>query len=172
MLYEVITGIPIDERDRLAAAGFQPMDIAEKAARAFFRMVFTDGFFHGDMHPGNLFVGSAGEIIAVDFGIMGRVDVATRRYLGEMLLAFLNGNYRRVAEIHFEAGYVPPDRSVDLFAQAARSIAEPILGRPASEVSVARLLAQLFKVTETFGMEVQPQLLVLQKTMLTSYNFV
>ncbi len=163
-----IEGIPIDERDRLAAAGFQPMDIAEKAARAFFRMVFTDGFFHGDMHPGNLFVGSAGEIIAVDFGIMGRVDVATRRYLGEMLLAFLNGNYRRVAEIHFEAGYVPPDRSVDLFAQAARSIAEPILGRPASEVSVARLLAQLFKVTETFGMEVQPQLLVLQKTMLTA----
>lgn len=163
-----VEGIPIDERDALAAAGFPPRIIAERAARAFFKMVFTDGFFHGDMHPGNLFVGSAGEIIAVDFGIMGRVDKATRRYLGEMLLAFLNGDYRRVAEIHFEAGYVPADRSVDMFAQASRSIAEPILGLPASDVSVARLLAQLFKVTETFGMEVQPQLLVLQKTMLTA----
>lgn len=163
-----IEGIPIDERDALSAAGFPPQIIAERAARAFFKMVFTDGFFHGDMHPGNLFVGTAGEIIAVDFGIMGRVDKSTRRYLGEMLLAFLNGDYRRVAEIHFEAGYVPADRSVDLFAQASRSIAEPILGLPASDVSVARLLAQLFKVTETFGMEVQPQLLVLQKTMLTA----
>lgn len=163
-----IDGIPIDERERLIAAGFSPIVIAERAARAFFKMVFSDGFFHGDMHPGNLFVGAAGEIIAVDFGIMGRIDVAERRYLGEMLLAFLNGNYRRAAEVHFEAGYVPPDRSVDLFAQACRSIAEPILGLPAAEVSVARLLAQLFKVTETFGMEVQPQLLVLQKTMLTA----
>lgn len=163
-----IDGIPIDERERLIAAGFSPIAIAERAARAFFKMVFSDGFFHGDMHPGNLFVGAAGEIIAVDFGIMGRIDVAERRYLGEMLLAFLNGDYRRAAEVHFEAGYVPPDRSVDLFAQACRSIAEPILGLPAAEVSVARLLAQLFKVTETFGMEVQPQLLVLQKTMLTA----
>lgn len=163
-----IDGIPIDERERLIAAGFSPIVIAERAARAFFKMVFSDGFFHGDMHPGNLFVGAAGEIIAVDFGIMGRIDVAERRYLGEMLLAFLNGDYRRAAEVHFEAGYVPPDRSVDLFAQACRSIAEPILGLPAAEVSVARLLAQLFKVTETFGMEVQPQLLVLQKTMLTA----
>ncbi len=161
-------GIPIDERDRLIAAGFSPTVIAERAARAFFKMVFSDGFFHGDMHPGNLFVGPAGEIVAVDFGIMGRVDVAERRYLGEMLLAFLNGDYRRAAEVHFEAGYVPPDRSVDIFAQACRSIAEPILGLPAADVSVARLLAQLFKVTETFGMEVQPQLLVLQKTMLTA----
>lgn len=161
-------GIPIDERDRISAAGFAPTAIAERAARAFFKMVFSDGFFHGDMHPGNLFVGPSGEIVAVDFGIMGRIGVAERRYLGEMLLAFLNGDYRRAAEVHFEAGYVPPDRSVDLFAQACRSIAEPILDLPASEVSVARLLAQLFKVTETFGMEVQPQLLVLQKTMLTA----
>ncbi|MBN2751212.1 MAG: 2-polyprenylphenol 6-hydroxylase [Rhodospirillaceae bacterium] len=163
-----IDGIPIDERAGIIAAGFDPTVIAERAARAFFKMVFSDGFFHGDMHPGNLFVGEHGEIIAVDFGIMGRIDVATRRYLGEMLLAFLNGKYRRAAEIHFEAGYVPADRSVDLFAQACRSIAEPILDKAASEISLARLLAQLFKVTETFGMEVQPQLLVLQKTMLTA----
>jgi ubiquinone biosynthesis protein len=163
-----IEGIPIDERAALIAAGHDPKAVAERAARAFFKMVFTDGFFHGDMHPGNLFVGQDGAILAVDFGIMGRVDEATRRYLGEMLLAFLNGDYRRAAEIHFEAGYVPGDRSVDLFAQACRSIAEPILGKAAAEISLARLLAQLFKVTETFGMETQPQLLVLQKTMLTA----
>ncbi len=163
-----IEGIPIDERAAIVAAGFDPTTVAERAARAFFKMVFSDGFFHGDMHPGNLFVGKNGEIIAVDFGIMGRVEPATRRYLGEMLLAFLNGDYRRAAEIHFEAGYVPSDRSGDLFAQACRSIAEPILGKSSAEVSVARLLAQLFRVTETFGMETQPQLLVLQKTVLTA----
>jgi len=163
-----IAGIPIDERDRLAAAGFDPKTIAEHAARALFKMVFSDGFFHGDMHPGNLFVGESGEIVAVDFGIMGRIDAATRRYLGEMLLAFLNGDYRRAAEIHFEAGYVPADRSVEVFSQACRSIAEPIFDKPAAEISLARLLAQLFKVTETFGMETQPQLLILQKTMLTA----
>ncbi|WP_337996436.1 2-polyprenylphenol 6-hydroxylase [Oleispirillum naphthae] len=163
-----IEGIPIDERGRIAAAGFDPKVIAERAARAFFTMVFSDGFFHGDMHPGNLFVGAAGEIIAVDFGIMGRIDAPTRRYLGEMLLAFLRRDYHRAAEMHFEAGYVPQDRSVELFAQACRSIAEPIFDKPASEISLARLLSQLFKVTETFGMEVQPQLLILQKTMLTA----
>jgi len=161
-------GIPIDECDAIIAAGHDPKDIAEKAARTFFKQVFDHGFFHGDMHPGNLFVNPDGAIVAVDFGIMGRVDEATRMYLGEMLLAFLNADYKRVAEIHFEAGYVPADRSVQAFAQASRSIAEPIFGLPASEVSIAKLLAQLFKITETFGMEAQPQLLVLQKTMLTA----
>jgi ubiquinone biosynthesis protein len=168
MCTEWISGIPVDERDAIIAAGLDPQKIAERAARSFFRMVFEDGFFHGDLHPGNLFVDTNGRLIAVDFGIMGRVDQTTRNYLGEMLLAFLNADYKRVAEIHFEAGYVPADKSVDAFAQASRSVAEPILGLPAAQVSVARLLAQLFKITETFGMETQPQLLVLQKTMLTA----
>jgi len=139
-----------------------------KAANAFFTQVFRDGFFHADMHPGNLFVAPDGALIAVDFGIMGRLDRATRHYLADMLTGFLNGDYRRVAEVHFEAGYVPASQSVDAFALACRSIGEPILGKPLNEISLARLLAQLFQVTETFAMETQPQLLLLQKTMLVA----
>ncbi|MBY0430876.1 MAG: 2-polyprenylphenol 6-hydroxylase, partial [Rhodospirillales bacterium] len=124
--------------------------------------------FHADMHPGNLFVDGNGNLVAVDFGIVGRVDRRTRRLLGEMLLGFLTGNYRRVAEVHFEAGFVPADKSVDMFTQACRSIAEPILGKPLNEISVARLLGQLFQITETFSMQTQPQLLLLQKSMLVA----
>lgn len=166
MTQERINGIPIDERDRIAALGLDPVLIVEKAANAFFNMVFRDGFFHADLHPGNLFVDESGTIVAVDFGIMGRISMADRRYLGEMLLGFLTGNYRRVAEIHFEAGWIPADKSVDAFTQAARSIAEPIFGKPIQEISIARLLGQLFAVTEQFAMETQPQLLLLQKSML------
>lgn len=165
---ERVIGIPMDERDRIIAAGIDPRAIVEKAANGFFNMVFRDGFFHGDLHPGNMFVGQDGEVVLVDFGITGRVDRATRRYLGEMLLGFLTANYRRVAEVHFEAGYVPADRSVDTFTQACRSVAEPIFGKPMNEISIGRLLGHLFKVTETFGMEAQPQLLLLQKTMITA----
>ncbi|MEO5372668.1 MAG: 2-polyprenylphenol 6-hydroxylase [Alphaproteobacteria bacterium] len=163
-----VVGIPVDERERIIAAGIDPRAIVEKAANGFFNMVFRDGFFHGDLHPGNMFVGENGEVILVDFGITGRVDRATRRYLGEMLLGFLTADYRRVAEVHFEAGYVPADRSVDTFTQACRSVAEPIFGKPMNEISIGRLLGHLFKVTETFGMEAQPQLLLLQKTMITA----
>ncbi|HLN24723.1 MAG TPA: 2-polyprenylphenol 6-hydroxylase [Patescibacteria group bacterium] len=168
MTLQRIDGIPIDEVDALTAAGISRDDVLEKAADAFFNMVFRDGFFHADMHPGNLFVGADGRLIAVDFGIIGRVDTQTRRFLGEMLLGFLNGDFRRVAEVHFEAGFVPADQSVDKFTQACRSIAEPILGKPVHEISIARLLGQLFQVTETFSMEVQPQLLLLQKSMLVA----
>ncbi len=166
MTQERVSGIPMDERDAIIAAGLDPMEVITNAANAFFKMVFRDGFFHADLHPGNLFVGHDGGIIAVDFGIMGRVDLATRRQLGEMLLGFLTGDYRRVAEVHFEAGWVPPEKSLDNFTQAARSIAEPIFGRPIQDISIARLLGQLFQVTETFEMETQPQLLLLQKSML------
>ena len=165
---ERIGGIPIDERDTLIAAGHDPDNILTRAAASLFNQVFRDGFFHADQHPGNLFVGEDGEIITVDFGIMGRLDKPTRRYLGEMLMSFLNRDYRRVAEVHFEAGYVPADKSVQAFTQACRSIAEPILDKPQNEISIARLLAHLFQVTETFEMETQPQLLLLQKTMLIS----
>ena len=139
-----------------------------KAAAAIFRQVFRDGFFHADLHAGNLFVLADGSVAAVDFGIMGRLDRRTRRQLGEMLLAFLSRDYRRAAEVHFEAGWVPRDRSLDAFAQACRSIAEPIFDKPQNEISVARLLGQLFQITETFAMETQPQLLLLQKTMLVA----
>ena len=161
-----IAGIPTDERAALIAAGHDVDAVLEKAARAFFNQVFRDGFFHADLHPGNLFVDAAGDIVAVDFGIMGRLDRETRRYLAEMLLGFLTGDYARVARVHFEAGYVPADKSRDAFTQACRSIGEPIMGRPLSEISLGHLLAQLFEVTEAFAMETQPQLLLLQKTML------
>jgi ubiquinone biosynthesis protein len=112
-----------------------------------------------------MFVDSDGALAVVDFGIMGRLDRQTRYYLADMLIGFLTGDYRRVAEVHFDAGYVPRRRSIDAFTQACRSIGEPILGRPLNEISIARLLAQLFHVTEQFDMETQPQLLLLQKTM-------
>jgi ubiquinone biosynthesis protein len=160
-----VAGIRVNDRAALVAAGQDIGALLQKAAEAFFKQVFRDGFFHADPHPGNMFVEPDGTIAVVDFGIMGRLDRKTRFFLADMLVGFLSGDYRRVAEVHFEAGYVPPHRSVDDFAQAARSIGEPILGRPLAEISIARLLAQLFRVTEQFEMETQPQLLLLQKTM-------
>src|SRR5215469_13369943 len=165
---ERVSGIAIDELEQLVAAGHDPRAILQKAADAFFKQVFRDGFFHADLHPGNLFVAADGAIVAVDFGIMGRIDRKTRFYLADMLMGFLSGDYRGVAQVHFDAGYVPHHHSVDAFTQACRSIGEPILGRPLHEISLARLLAQLFEVTEQFEMETQPQLLLLQKTMLVA----
>lgn len=163
---ERISGIPVDERVKLIELGHDPQEIVAKAARTFFKQVFRDGFFHADMHPGNLFVAADGVLVAVDFGIMGRLDQRTRFYLADMLLGFLNGDYKTVAEVHFQAGYVPATQSIGAFTQACRAIAEPIFGKPLHEISLARLLAQLFEVTEQFQMETQPQLLMLQKSML------
>ena len=159
-------GIPIAEREALIAAGVDLAHVAANLVRAFLQQAFRDGFFHADLHPGNLFVeAETGRILAVDFGIMGRLDRRDRRYVAELLLAFLTADYTRAAEVHFEAGYVPATKSVEAFAQACRSIGEPIFGRPSSGISIGRLLAQLFQITETFAMETQPQLLLLQKTM-------
>ena len=168
MVTERLDGTPLDDREALIEAGHDPADILTKAANATFLQVFRDGFFHADVHPGNLFVTPEGAIGAVDFGIMGRMSLKTRRILAEMLLAFLTRDYRRAAEVHFEAGWVPAHRSVDTFTQACRSIAEPILDKPQNEISIARLLGQLFQITETFEMEMQPELLLLQKTMLVA----
>ena len=163
-----VDGIPIDEIAALAEAGLDPRDIVARSAEVFFYQVFRDGFFHADIHPGNMFVGRDGALMPVDFGIMGRLDRKTRNYLADMLLGFLQRDYRRVADVHFAAGYVPAHQSREAFMQAARSIGEPILGRPLQEISLARLLAQMFQVTEQFEMETQPQLLLLQKTMLVA----
>ncbi len=163
---ERIGGIPAHDAAALQAAGFDLEEVVGRAASVFFRQVFEHGFFHADMHPGNLFIGEDGALLVVDFGIMGRLDRATRNYLADMLLGFLQADYRRVAAVHFRAGYIPADKSADTFTQALRSVAEPILGRPAAEISIARLLAQLFQITKQFEMETQPQLLLLQKTML------
>jgi ubiquinone biosynthesis protein len=161
-----LTGIPLDDRDALLAAGHDLEEVLTKAATIFFKQVFRDGFFHGDQHPGNMSVDREGNIIAVDFGIMGRLDHRTRCYLADMLLATLARDYRRLAEVHVEAGYLPPGEALDTFAQALRSVCEPIFGRSLNEISFARLLAQLLQLTESFNMPVQPQLLLLQKNML------
>lgn len=166
MTQERLTGIPMDDRDALVAAGHDIVSVLDKAAAIFFKQVFRDGYFHADQHPGNMFVDVSGNIGAVDFGIMGRLDRKTRYYLADMLLAFIERDYRRVAEVHFAAGYVPAYQSLEMFAQACRSIGEPIFGRPLNEISFARVLGQLFQISETFDMEVQPQLLLLQKNML------
>ncbi|HEX6102803.1 MAG TPA: 2-polyprenylphenol 6-hydroxylase [Alphaproteobacteria bacterium] len=163
---ERIAGIRMDDRAGLIAAGHEIDAVLARAAAIFFNQVFRDGYFHGDQHPGNMAVAADGAIVAVDFGIMGRLTRATRFTLADMLLAFLGRDYRRLAEVHFEAGYVPSTQSVDRFAQACRSIGEPIFGRALNEISFARLLGQLFAIGQAFEMEVQPQLLLLQKNML------
>ena len=168
MTVERVRGARIDNLEALQEMGLDPTEILRQAATAFFNQVFRDGFFHADMHPGNAFVDAQGRVVPVDFGIMGRLDQKTRYFLADMLTGFLTGDYRKVAEVHFRAGYVPAHKSIDAFTQACRSIGEPLLGRPLHEISVARLLAQLFRITEQFEMETQPQLLLLQKTMVVA----
>ena len=163
---ERVAGIPLDDREGLIAAGHDLRAVLTKAAEIFFNQVFRDGFFHGDQHPGNMWVDAAGNIVAVDFGIMGRLDRRTRCYLADMLRATLERDYRALAAVHREAGYLPPGGDLETFAQALRSVCEPIFGRPLAEISFARLLAQIFQLTEAFAMPVQPQLLLLQKNML------
>jgi len=163
-----VDGCRIDDTAALAAAGIDPTELLAKAAGIFFYQVFRDGFFHADMHPGNMLVESGGTLVPVDFGIMGRVDLDTRFYLADMLTGFLNGDWRAVAEIHFRMGFVPPHKSIDLFTQACRSIGEPLIDKPLHEVSVARLLGQVLRIAGTFEMRAQPQLLLLHKTMVVA----
>jgi ubiquinone biosynthesis protein len=163
---ERLSGIRMDDREAMLAAGIDVDQVLARAAAVFFKQAFRDGFFHGDQHPGNMFVDAEGNIGAVDFGIMGRLDRKTRYYLADMLLGFLERDYRRVAEIQFAAGFVPSDQSLEEFTQACRSIGEPIFGRPLAEISFAQVLGQLLRLAEAFEMEAQPQLLLLQKNML------
>lgn len=163
---ERVSGARVDDMEALDAKGHDRHAIMRIAAGAFFRQVFEHGFFHADMHPGNVFVREDGGLMVIDFGIMGRLDRATREYLADMLLGILTRDYALVADVHFRAGYVPAHQSRAAFSQAVRSIAEPILGKPMHEISLGRLLQQLFQITEAFEMETQPQLLLLQKTLL------
>ena len=162
---EWIDAISLKDRNALIVKGHDLKRLATVVIQSFLKHALRDGFFHADMHPGNLFVDDQGRLVAVDFGIMGRLDAVARRFMAETLGGFLARDYRRVAEIHFQVGFVPPRHSVDDFAQALRAIGEPIFGRAASNVSMARLLSQLFEVTRLFDMEMQPQLVMLQKTM-------
>ena len=162
---EWIDGVPVRDRDALEAAGHDPKRIAVIVLRSFLNQALREGFFHADMHQGNLFVDAEGRLVVVDFGIMGRLDKSMRRFMAETLAGFLARDYRRVADVHFEAGFVPATHNIETFAQALRAIGEPIFGRTARDMSMARLLQQLFDTTRRFDMEMQPQLVLLQKTM-------
>jgi len=162
---EWIEGTPIADIAALEKAGHDLEELGTRLIRIFLTHAMRDGVFHADMHPGNLFVDPAGNIVAIDFGIIGRLGTRERRFLAEILYAFIARDYRRAAEVHFWAGYVPPHQSVDTFAQALRAIAEPILDRPADEISMGHLLGQLFEYTDVFDMRTRPELILLQKTM-------
>jgi ubiquinone biosynthesis protein len=165
---EWVDGIPLADVAAIRAAGFSPDEILAKAATSLFTQVFEDGFFHADLHPGNLFVDKNGDLVAVDFGIMGRLDWKSRMYMAEILRGFLTEDYEHVAAMHFAAGYVPNEKSMEAFTQACRGVAKPITGKPLNEISVAKLLGQMFRIAAEFEMETQPQLLLLQKTMMVT----
>jgi ubiquinone biosynthesis protein len=159
---EWIDGTPLTDRARLAASVSDLPALGRALMQTFLRHALRDGFFHADMHPGNLFVDAQGRIVAVDFGIMGRLTPKERRFLAEILYGFITRDYHRTAQVHFEAGYVPPHHSVESFAQAIRAIGEPIHNRTAAEISMAKLLTLLFEITGLFDMKTRPELLLLQ----------
>ena len=160
-----VDGISIREQKLLEESGVNLKLLAENLIQHFLKQAVRDGFFHGDMHQGNLFVDFKGNIIPVDFGIMGRLDKNNRKYLAEILYGFIQRNYTKVAEVHFQAGLVPQSTSKEEFAQALRSVGEPIFGQSIKDISGGNLLSQLFEITEKFNMQTQTPLLLLQKTM-------
>jgi ubiquinone biosynthesis protein len=168
MTAEWIDGITVRDAASVAADGHDPRRIAVVVIRSFLTQALRDGFFHADMHQGNLFVDAEGRLVAVDFGIMGRLSPDMRRFLAETLNGFLNRDYMRVAQVHYDFGFVPPAHPIATFAQALRAIGEPIFGRTARNLSMGRLLQQLFETTRRFDMPTQPQLLLLQKTMMVA----
>ena len=165
---ERIHGIAGGDVDAIKAKFPDTTRILEIAAAAFFNQVFRDGFFHADMHPGNLFIREDGSLAVVDFGIMGRIDHESQMFLAEILWGFLREDYQHVAQVHVDYGYTPRHTDVNQLAQACRAIGKPILGKPLNEISVGKLLGQLLQVAETFEMVAQPHLLLLQKTMMTA----
>jgi ubiquinone biosynthesis protein len=162
---EWVSGLNLGDLAALETQRIDLVRLSERVIQAFLTHALRDGYFHADMHQGNLKLGPDGAIVALDFGIMGRIDAYTRRVYAEILIGFLRKDYARVAEVHFEAGYVPADRDIEAFAQALRSVGEPIFGQDATRISMARLLAHLFEVTERFGMETRTELILLQRTM-------
>jgi len=166
LVMERIYGTPVGDIEALKAQGISMKQLGEQGVEIFFTQVFRDNFFHADMHPGNIFVRPDGQYIAVDFGIMGSLTTEDQRYIAENLLAFFNRDYRRVAELHVESEWVPRTTRVDEFESAIRSVCEPIFDRPLSEISFAHFLVNLFHTARRFDMEVQPQLVLLEKTLI------
>jgi ubiquinone biosynthesis protein len=166
MVMERMAGTPISQVGRLREQGIDIPKLARAGVEIFFTQVFRDGFFHADMHPGNIQVAADGRYIALDFGIMGTLNETDKNYLAQNFLAFFRRDYRRVAEAHVESGWVPPDTRVDEFEAAIRAVCEPIFDRPLKEISFGKVLLRLFQTSRRFQMEVQPQLVLLQKTLL------
>lgn len=162
---ERINGISLGNIEQLKQQNYDLLKLQKTLSESFFKQAFRDGFFHADLHQGNLMVMADGRLAAVDFGIMGRINARERLYIAEMLRGFMNEDYERISQLHFDAGYVPANQSVDQFTMACRAIGQGVAGKPLNEISVGNLLAQMFAVTETFQMETQPQLLLLQKTL-------
>jgi ubiquinone biosynthesis protein len=165
MTMEWVDGVKVSDHDALRAAGHDLPELARRLVIAFLTQAIHAGYFHADMHQGNLFIQDDGTIAAIDFGIMGRINRQARVWLGEILHGLTTGNYRRVAEIHFEAQYVPSYHSVEEFATALRAVGEPMRGKPVKDLSVGQMLDGLFAITRDFDMVTQPHLLLLQKTM-------
>ncbi|MDX2072951.1 MAG: 2-polyprenylphenol 6-hydroxylase [Alphaproteobacteria bacterium] len=164
-----VEGISFNDMEAIRESGFDTDALLEKMSRSLFAQVFIDGFFHADLHPGNLFLDTRnGELVAVDFGITGRLDWHSRATIARIVHGFLNEDYESVAELHFAAGYVPYHKNKEAFTQACRAVARPILGKPLNEISVAALLGQMFKIAAEFEMETQPQLLLMQKTLMVA----
>jgi ubiquinone biosynthesis protein len=166
MVMERVKGTPISHVDTLREQGIDIPQLARVGVEIFFTQVFRDGYFHADMHPGNIFVGATGQYIAVDFGIMGTLSDEDKNYLAQNFLAFFRRDYGRVAQAHVEAGWAPKDTRVDDFESAIRAVCEPIFDKPLKEISFGRVLLQLFQASRQFNVEIQPQLVLLQKTLL------
>lgn len=166
MVMERVIGTPISHVDRLREQGIDIHELARKGVEIFFTQVFRDGYFHADMHPGNIFVGSDGRYIAVDFGIMGSLSDEDKNYLAQNFLAFFRRDYRRVAQAHVDAGWAPRNTRVDDFEAAIRAVCEPIFDRPLKEIYFGRVLLRLFQASRQFNVQIQPQLVLLQKTLL------
>jgi ubiquinone biosynthesis protein len=166
MVMERIHGIPIGEIEQLKTGGANFKVLAERGVEIFFTQVFRDNFFHADMHPGNIFIDLPDKYIAVDFGIVGSLSLSDQRYLAENFLAFFNRDYRKVAEMHVESGWVPSSTRIEEFESAIRSVCEPIFEKPLKDISFGQLLLRLFQTAQRFDMHVQPQLVLLQKTLL------
>jgi len=166
MVMERMRGTPISQVKRLKEQGIDIPALARAGVEIFFTQVFRDGFFHADMHPGNILVAADGRYVALDFGIMGTLTEVDKNYLAQNFLAFFNRDYRRVAQAHLEAGWVPADTRVDAFEAAIRAVCEPVFARPLKDIYFGKLLLRLFQTSRRFNVEIQPQLLMLQKTLL------
>src|ERR1700687_3263365 len=170
MVMEQMEGTPIAQVERLAAQGIDVQQLARAGVEIFFTQVFRDGFFHADMHPGNIFVATdatdKGKYIALDFGIMGTLTETDKNYLAQNFLAFFRRDYRRVAEVHIESGWAPKETRTDEFETAIRAVCEPIFAKPLQEISFGRVLLRLFQSSRRFNIQVHPQLVLLQKTLL------